>query len=52
MIILIIRIALTALAVGFLAWLGYIIYLGLKNFFNLTNSNAKSINADEDKSKE
>lgn len=37
MIALIVRIALTALAVGFVGWLGYIIYLGLQSFFGKKN---------------
>lgn len=34
MAILIVRIALTALAVGFIGWVGYVIYLGLQEFFS------------------
>lgn len=42
MIILIVRIVLTALAAGFLGWLGYVIYLGLQSFFGKKNCDLDS----------
>ena len=38
MITLFIRVTLAALAVGFAGWFGYIIYLGLKQFFSGKNN--------------
>lgn len=42
MIMLIVRIALTALAVGFLGWLGYVIFLGLAAFFGAKGKCSKA----------
>jgi len=51
MIVLILRIALTALAIGFMGWLGYIIYLGLKSFFNKERKTSGGYILPEDMSK-